>query len=321
MTMLRCAVLDDYQNVALGSADWSPLAGRVEVRTVDRPLAGIADLAETVGDCEILVIMRERTGFPAEAFERLPRLRLLVTTGPRNASVDMAAATRHGVTVCGTASASEPPAELTWALILGLARHLPAETAALRRDGPWQQTVGMDLHGRRLGVLGLGRVGAHVAAVGRAFGMDVAAWSQNLTAARAAECGARLAPSLDELLGDSDFVTVHLKLSDRTRGLLGGAELKRMRPTAFLVNTSRAQIVDQEALVEALESGWIAGAAADVFAVEPLPVGDRLRRLPNLLATPHIGYVTARNYATFYGDAVADIEAFLAGAPVRVVAG
>jgi phosphoglycerate dehydrogenase-like enzyme len=317
--MLRCAVLDDYQNVALGSADWSALAGRVEVRTVSRPFTGVADLAETVGDCEILVIMRERTAFPAEAFERLPRLRLLVTTGPRNASVDLAAAARHGVTVCGTASASEPPAELTWALILGLARHLPAEIAALRGDGPWQQTVGTDLHGRRLGVLGLGRVGGHVAAIGRAFGMDVVAWSQNLTAAHAAEHGARLAASLDELLEESDFVSVHLKLSDRTEGMIGAAELKRMRPTAFLINTARAQIVDQGALAEALESGWIAGAAADVFEIEPLPLGDRLRRLPNLLATPHIGYVTARNYATFYGDAVADIEAFLAGAPVRVV--
>lgn len=320
MTMLRCAVLDDYQNVALSSADWSPLAGRVEVRTVDRPLAGVADLAATVGDCEILVIMRERTAFPAEAFDQLPRLRLLVTTGPSNASVDLAAAARHGVTVCGTSSASEPPAELTWALMLGLARNLATETAALRSDGPWQQTLGADLHGRRLGVVGLGRIGAHVAAVGRAFGMEIVAWSRNLTAARAAECGARLAAGLDELMAESDFVTVHLKLSDRTRGLIGAAELKRMRPTAYLINTSRAQIVDQAALVEALESEWIAGAAADVFDVEPLPLGDRLRRLPNLLATPHLGYVTVRNYARFYGDAVADIEAYLAGTPVRVVA-
>lgn len=318
MPILRCAVLDDYQNVALRSADWSVLAPRVEVRTVSRPLAGAGDLAAVAGDCEILVIMRERTPFPAEAFERLPNLRLLVTTGRRNAAVDLAAADRHGVTVCCTDSAAEPPAELTWALIHTLARHLPAETAALRQDGPWQQTIGADLHGRTLGVVGLGRIGAQVAAVGRAFGMDVLAWSRHLTAERAAGSGARLAATLVELLEQSDFVTVHLVLGESSRGLIGAPELKRMRPTAYLVNTSRAPIVDQDALADALAGGWIAGAALDVFDVEPLPAGDRLRRLPNLVATPHLGYVTQRNYEIFYSQAVEDIAAFLEGAPIRL---
>ncbi len=318
MAMLHCAVLDDYQNVALRCADWSVLGDRVEVRTVTRPLAGPGELAAAVGDCEILVIMRERTPFPAEAFERLPKLRLLVTTGRRNAAVDLAAADRHGVTVCCTDSAAEPPAELTWALIHALARHLPAETEAVRHDGPWQRTLGADLYGRTLGVVGLGRIGARVAAVGRAFDMDVVAWSRHLTADRAAESGARLAPSLDDLLEQSDFVTVHLVLGDSSRGLIGAPELKRMRPTAFLVNTSRAPIVDQDALADALTGGWIAGAALDVFDAEPLPAGDRLRRLPNLVATPHLGYVTRRNYEIFYSQAVEDIAAFLEGAPIRL---
>jgi phosphoglycerate dehydrogenase-like enzyme len=318
MTMLRCAVLDDYQNVALRSADWSALGQRVEVRTVTRPLAGVEDLAGTVGDCEILVIMRERTPFPAAVFEALPNLRLLITTGRRNAAIDLAAADRHGVAVSCTDSVAEPPAELTWALIHNLARHIPAETAAMRGDGPWQQSLGVDLYGRTLGVIGLGHIGAKVAAVGRAFGMDVVAWSRNLTAERTAELGVRRAAGLDDLLEQSDFVTVHLILGEASRGLIGAAELKRMRSSAFLVNTSRSPIVDQDALVEALTEGWIAGAALDVFDVEPLPAGDRLRTLPNLIATPHIGYVSQRNYEIFFSQAVEDIAAFLEGEPIRL---
>ncbi|MEU1806610.1 D-2-hydroxyacid dehydrogenase family protein [Streptomyces sp. NPDC019937] len=316
---LRCAVLDDFQDVALSSADWSGVRDAVEVVSHQRHFTDREALVEAIGDCEIVVIMRERTPFPAELFARLPRLRLLVTTGMRNASVDLEAAARHGVTVCGTASSSEPPVELTWALILGLARHLVAESTALRDGGPWQSTVGMDLHGRRLGLLGLGKIGTKVARVGQAFGMDVAAWSQNLTPARAAAEGVGFVSSLEELLETSDVVSVHLVLGDRTRGLLGEPELRRMRPTAYLVNTSRAAIVDQAALADALRGGWIAGAGVDVFDEEPLGPEHPYRTLPNLLGTPHLGYVTRRNYEGYYRDAVEDIRAYLAGEPVRVL--
>ncbi|MEU6118928.1 D-2-hydroxyacid dehydrogenase family protein [Streptomyces sp. NPDC047117] len=314
---LRCAVLDDYQGVALSMADWSAVADDVDVRVVREYIGDRERLVEAVGDCEILVVMRERTPFPAELFARLPKLRLLITSGMRNASIDLAAAARHGVTVCGTASNTEPPVELTWALLLGLARGVVRENNALREGGPWQSTVGADLYGRRLGLLGLGKIGARVAAVGQAFGMDVAAWSQNLTAERAEEVGARRAGSLEELLESSDFVSVHLVLGERTRGLLGEAELKRMRPTAYLVNTSRAAIVDQDALATALREGWIAGAGTDVFDQEPLPADHPYRSLPNLLATPHLGYVTRRNYEGYFQQAVEDIAAFVAGEPVR----
>lgn len=319
MEKLRCAVLDDYQNVALTAADWSPVTDRVEVRTVRQHISDREELAKAVGDCEIVFIMRERTPFDAELFARLPRLRLLVTSGMHNASVDFDAAARHGVTVCGTAGSAEPPAELTWALLLGLARHLTTENDALRSGGPWQQTVGTDLHGRRLGLLGLGRIGSRVAQVGRAFGMEVSAWSQNLTAERAEAEGVALAASKEELLESSDFVSVQLVLSDRTRGLISAPELRRMRPTAFLVNTSRAAIVDQDALAQALREGWIAGAAVDVFDIEPLPADHPFRTLPNLLATPHIGYVTERNYSRFFTEGVEDIAAFLDGSPLRTL--
>ncbi|MFG1696674.1 D-2-hydroxyacid dehydrogenase family protein [Nonomuraea sp. NPDC049309] len=311
--MLRCAVLDDYQDVALGLADWS----RVQARSYRDHFATVDDLVTAVHDCEIIVAMRERTPFTAEVFARLPNLRLLVTTGRRNASIDLAAARENGVTVCGTGSSSTPTVELTWALILGLARHLLPEANALRAGGPWQHTLGFDLHGRTLGLLGLGRIGSRVAAVGKAFGMDVVAWSQNLTKERAAECGARLAPDLDALLTGSDIVTIHLVLSDRTRGLLGARELDLMKPTAYLVNTSRAAIVDQDALAAALREGRIAGAGLDVYDVEPLPEGHEFRTLPNVLATPHLGYVTELNYGTFFREAVEDIDAFIDGEPIR----
>ncbi|MBZ4016994.1 D-2-hydroxyacid dehydrogenase family protein [Streptomyces purpurogeneiscleroticus] len=314
---LRCAVLDDYQGVALSVADWSAVAGDVDVRVVREYIGDRERLAEAVGDCEILVVMRERTPFPEELFARLPRLRLLITSGMRNAAIDLAAAARHGVTVCGTASNSEPPVELTWALLLGLARGLVRENTALREGGPWQSTVGADLYGQRLGLLGLGKTGTRVAAVGQAFGMDVAAWSENLTDERARAAGVRRLASKEELLESSDFVSVHLVLGERTRGLLGAAELRRMRPTAYLVNTSRAAIVDQDALAEALRGGWIAGAGVDVFDEEPLPAGHPYRSLPNLLATPHLGYVTRRNYEGYFQQAVEDIAAFVTGSPVR----
>ncbi|WP_407552166.1 D-2-hydroxyacid dehydrogenase family protein [Streptomyces sp. Pv4-95] len=313
----RCAVLDDYQDVALSMADWSPLAGAVDVRTLRQPFRSEDEVVDAIGDCEIVVAMRERTPFPATLLDRLPRLRLLITSGMRNASIDLEAAARLGVTVCGTASNIEPPVELTWALLLGLARNVATESAAMRGNGPWQSTLGADLHGRRLGLLGLGRIGTRVARIGQAFGMDVAAWSQNLTAERAAESGVRATADKEELLETSDFVTVHLVLSDRTRGLLGADELRRMRPTSYLVNTSRAGIVDRAALLRALREHWIAGAGLDVFDHEPLPEDDPLRTLPNVLALPHLGYVTRRNYEGYFSEAVENITAYLAGTPVR----
>ncbi|SOE13078.1 Phosphoglycerate dehydrogenase [Streptomyces sp. 2323.1] len=313
----RCAVLDDYQDIARSMADWSVLASDVDVRTLRRPFGSEDEVIAAIGDCEIVVAMRERTPFPASLLARLPRLRLLVTSGMRNAAIDLEAAARHGVTVCGTASNTEPPVELTWALILGLARNFVTESAAMRADGPWQSTLGADLHGRTLGLLGLGKIGTRVARIGQAFGMNVTAWSRNLTAERAAEAGVRLAATKEELLETGDFVSVHLVLSDRTRGLVGADELRRMRPTAHLVNTSRAAIVDQPALLRALRENWIAGAGLDVFDQEPLPAGHPLRTLPNVLALPHLGYVTRRNYEGYFQQAVEDITAFLAGSPIR----
>lgn len=316
--MLHCAVLDDYQKVAMDMADWSRLAPSVSVRPVHRHLPP-DELASAIGDCEIVVIMRERTPFPASMFARLPKLRLLVTSGRKNAAVDLAAARAHGVTVCSTDSRSEAPAELTWALILGLARKISAEDRSFHEGGPWQSTLGADLQGRTLGLLGLGNIGSRVARVGQAFGMNVLAWSQNLTSERAGALSVGRAESLAVLLKESDFVSIHLKLSDRTRSLMGAAELRQMRPHAFLVNTSRAEIVDQKALLTALGEGWIKGAGLDVFWQEPLAGDDPLRSLPNLLATPHLGYVTETNYRLYYTQSVEDIEAYLKGSPIRVI--
>ena len=318
---VRCTVLDDYQGAATASTDWSPITDRVAVRTLREHIADEAQLASVLQDDEIVVIMRERTPFPASLFDRLPRLRLLVTTGWRNASVDLAAAARHGVTVCGTGSGSRPPAELTWALILGLARHLVTENSALRADGPWQSTIGTDLAGSTLGLLGLGKIGRDVARVGLAFGMDVQAWSQNLTQEQAAAQGVRRAPSMHDLFASSDIVSIHLVLGDRSRGLVDHAALAAMRPSAYLINTARAAIVDQDALIEALQARRIAGAGLDVFDIEPLPSGHPFRTLPNVLATPHLGYVARSNYATYFAEAVEDIDAFLNGTPIRLLGG
>ncbi|MGX1474794.1 UNVERIFIED_CONTAM: phosphoglycerate dehydrogenase-like enzyme [Streptomyces canus] len=314
---LRCAVLDDFQNVAAEVADWSPLAGEVDVVTFDTHFPDEDALAAALADVDIVVTLRERVAFPGSLITRLPRLKLIVASGMRNTVIDYAAAEAHGVTVCGTASSSTPPVELTWALLLGLARGIVEESGALRDNGPWQQTVGADLHGRRLGLLGLGKIGSRVARVGLAFGMQVSAWSQNLTKERADEAGVDLAPSLDDLLATSDFVSVHLALGDRTRGLLGPAELALLKPTAYLINTSRDAIVDQDALLAALHEGRIAGAGVDVFDTEPLPADHPIRTAPRLLATPHLGYVSRANYATYYGQAIEDIRAFLSGSPVR----
>jgi phosphoglycerate dehydrogenase-like enzyme len=314
---LRCAVLDDFQQIATSVADWSPLEDRVDVVSFAEHFADEDTLAEALAEFDIVVTLRERVAFPGSLLARLPRLKLLVASGMRNSVIDYAAAEAHGVTVCGTASSSTPPVELTWALLLGLARGIVEETNAVRGGGPWQSTVGADLHGRRLGVLGLGKIGSRVAQVGLAFGMDVVAWSRNLTKERADEVGAELASSMDVLLASSDFVSVHLALGDRTRGLLGARELALLKPTAYLINTSRAAIVDQDALLAALHEGRIAGAGIDVFDVEPLPADHPMRAAPRLLATPHLGYVSRANYATYYGQAIDDIQAYLAGEPVR----
>jgi phosphoglycerate dehydrogenase-like enzyme len=313
---MRCVVLDDYQGVAKSYADWSVLDG-VETTTIREHLRDEHAVVAAVADAEIVVVMRERTPFPARLLARLPRLRLLVTSGMRNAAVDVAAANGRGVVVCGTPSSPTPPVELTWALVLGLARQLVPESLALRAGGPWQSSVGRDLAGATLGVVGLGKIGGRVAAVAQAFGMDVVAWSQHLTDERAAEAGVRRAERLPDLLAQSDVVTLHLVLSERTRGLVGADELAVMRRSAYLVNTARAGLVDTSALVAALVAGGIAGAGLDVYDEEPLPAAHLLRTLPNVLGTPHLGYVTEANYRAYFTGAVEDIAAWQAGHPIR----
>lgn len=314
---LRCAILDDYQNVALSMADWSSLQDKVDVQVFHEHFFDENALVDAIEDAQIIVAMRERTPFQASLFERLPNLKLLVTTGMRNASIDIASATSHGVMVCGTEGSSYATGELTWALILGLAKGVMKENQMMRTSGPWQSTVASDLYGSTLGVLGLGRIGSQVARIGLAFGMNVVAWSENLTANRAESVGVKLAPSKEELLAHSDFVSIHLVLSDRTRGLIGERELRTMKSSAYLINTSRSGIVDTAALQTALENEWIAGAGLDVFDVEPLALDDPFRWLPNVLATPHIGYVSQATYRTWFPQVVEDIEGFLQGNPVR----
>jgi phosphoglycerate dehydrogenase-like enzyme len=314
----RIAVLDDYQYVAATYADWSQLPEPVEVVEFSAHIGDEDRLVAHLQPFDVVIAMRERTPFPRRVLERLPSLRLLVTTGMRNASIDVAAARELGVTVCGTGAHPSGTAELTWALILAVARHLPQEDASMRAGG-WQQSVGTDLAGGVLGVVGLGRLGSRVAQVGLAFGMDVVAWSQHLTDERAAEVGVRRAAGLHDLLDDADVVTIHLQLSDRTHGLIGHAELARMKPTAILVNTSRGPIVDEAALVTALREGTIGGAGLDVFATEPLPRHHPLREMRRAVLTPHLGYVTEATYQVFYREAVEDVAAFLAGTPLRVL--
>jgi phosphoglycerate dehydrogenase-like enzyme len=313
----RIAVLDDYQSVASTYADWSKISEPVEVVAFHDHVDDSDELVARLEPFDVVVAMRERTPFPRTVLSRLPNLRLLVSTGRRNPSIDLKAAADHGITVCGTTSPTSGPVELTWALILATTKHVTQEDAAVRA-GAWQQTVGTDLAGATLGVVGLGRLGEKVAKIGQAFDMDVVAWSQNLTEERATEVGVRRVEK-EELLATADVVTVHLVLSDRTRGLIGHEELARMKETAVLINTSRGPIVDEQALVHALREGTIAGAGLDVFDHEPLPKDHPLRELRRTVITPHIGYVTAKTYEVFYREAVEDVAAFLAGAPVRVL--
>jgi phosphoglycerate dehydrogenase-like enzyme len=305
----KIAVLDDYQNVALSLADWSALDERATVTVFNDHLADSDAVVGRLKPFDVVCVMRERTPMTRAAIERLPKLRLIASTAMRNASIDVKAAEERGVQVVHTGYTSAPTIELTWALILGGARNLVAENASLRSGG-WQQTVGDDMAGRTLGLLGLGNVGGAVAKIGVAFGMKVIAWSQNLTTERAAEVGATRV-SKEQLFQEADVLSIHLVLSDRTRGIVGAAELALMKPTARLINTSRGPIVVEADLIAALKEKKIAGAAIDVFDQEPLPLEHPFRKLPNLLATPHIGYVSRALYERFYQDTVANIRRWL----------
>src|SRR6266446_5525544 len=307
--VVKIAILDDYQNVALSIADWSALARKAEITVFNDHLDQTDPLIERLLPFDALCVMRERTPLRRDIIERLPRLRFIASTGPRNISIDMAAAKERGISVANTGYRSTPTIELTWALMLASARHLVGESNSIRAGG-WQTSMGSEVDGRVLGVLGLGNVGGQVARIGRAFGMKIIAWSQNLTAEAAAAAGAELVTK-DELLQRADVVTIHLILSARTRGLVGAAELALMKPTARLINTSRGPIVDEQALIATLRARAIAGAAVDVFDTEPLPAKHPFRSLENLLATPHIGFVAEDLYRTFYGDAAAAIGAWI----------
>lgn len=309
LPMVRVAILDDYQNVAFEMADWSAVAERAEVTVFNDHEADPDRLVDRLAPFDVIFVMRERTPLPRSIIERLPKLRMIASTGPFNASIDMAAAEEHGIHVGTTGGTVASTVELTWALILAGARNLVAENLSVR-DGGWQTSVGRELAGRTLGILGLGRIGSRVARIGEAFGMTVSAWSQNLTPEAAVEAGASCVTK-EELFTSSDVLTIHMKLSERSTGIVGAAELAMMKPTALLVNTSRGPIVDELALVAALKSRTIRGAALDVFDTEPLPPGHPLRGLDNVLATPHIGYVADRPYRIFFRDAVAAISDWL----------
>jgi phosphoglycerate dehydrogenase-like enzyme len=314
---MRIALLDDYQDVALKLAPWQRLPASCEVVAFNDHLHDEDAIVERLAGFDALMAMRERTPITSSLLDRLPRLRVIVTAGMRNASIDMEAAKRRGIAVCGTAGLPYPTAELTIGLMLAWARSIAVEDRALR-EGRFQTTLGRGLNGKTLGVIGLGTLGTRVAKVALALEMNVLAWSQNLTSERAQAAGATRVDK-DELLRRSDFVSLHVVLSERTRNLIGARELALMKPTACLVNTSRSAIVDEAALLDALERGSIGGAALDVYGVEPLPREHPLRRAPNTLLTPHLGYVTEETYRIFYGEALEDFEAFLAGKPIRVL--
>jgi phosphoglycerate dehydrogenase-like enzyme len=313
----RAVFLDDYQRVAVDLTRSFGVEPNVELVSIDEPIADEDALVKLLSGADVVVAMRERTAFPASLIEQLADLRLLVTTGMGNAVIDMDAATRAGICVSGTLGTITPTSELTWGLIFALLRQIPAADAAVR-NGQWQSTMGTSVAGKTLGVLGAGRLGTLVAEAGKAFRMDVVAWSQNLTIERAAAVGAQLVTK-DELFARSDILSVHLVLSDRTRGLVGERELRAMKPGAVIINTSRGPIIDEPALVRALREGWIAGAGLDVYDTEPLPSEHPLRSLPNTVLTPHLGYVTDDCYQVFFRDIAEDIAGFLAGAPVRVL--
>jgi phosphoglycerate dehydrogenase-like enzyme len=318
MTRLRCAIPDDYFDLAQSVADWSKIRDRVDITVFKEPFANEAAAANALKDFEIVCAMRERTPFPRAVIEKLPKLKLLVTTGARNASIDVAAAKERGVTVCGTPTAGNPTSEIAFALMLELTRHVGYESARMRAGVLWQSTIGPDLNGLTLGVLGLGKLGTRTAQIGKAFGMNVIAWSQNLTPEKCAPLGVGHAGK-DDFFRQSDFISIHVVLSERTRGLIGARELALMKPSAYLINTSRGPIVEEAALLAALREKRIAGAGLDVFDVEPLPLDHPFRKMENVVITPHLGYVSVQNYRTFYGSIVEDIRAFIDGKPVRVL--
>ena len=316
---VRCAILDDFQNVALKLADWSKISRDVEVKVFTEHLGGADNVIKALQGFAIVSMMRERTPFPRKVIEALPELKLLITTGARNASIDMAACAERGIVVCGTSSFGNPTTGITFGLMLELTRRIGWENARLKAGAPWQVTLGADIEGKTLGILGLGKLGARAAGVAKAFGMKVIAWSQNLTPERCKEVGAEYVTK-DDLFRNADFVTIHLQLSDRTRGLITARELGLMKPDAYLINTSRGPIVEEKALLAALAERRIAGAGLDVFDVEPLPLDHPLRRMDNVVITPHLGYVSQQNYAAYFPDIVDNIRGWLDGKPQRVIA-
>ncbi|MDB5606559.1 MAG: hydroxyacid dehydrogenase [Bradyrhizobium sp.] len=319
MTRLRCAILDDYLNLTLEIADWSKIEDRVDITVFNQPFTSPEAAASALKDFEIICVMRERTPFPCALFASLPKLKLLITSGMRNAAIDLEAAKDHQVVLCGTQWARDPTAPLTMGLILELTRNIGRENARMHAGEPLQKFVGIEIEGKTLGVVGLGKLGGKVAALAKAFGMNVIAWSPNLTPERCKEVGVGYATK-EELFSAADIVTVHVVLSERSRGLVGAADLARMKPTSYLVNTARGPIVDEAALLETLQQRRIAGAAIDVFSVEPLPVDHPFRRLDNIVLTPHLGYVTQESFRNHYSQMVEGIDAWFKGEPLRRLA-
>jgi phosphoglycerate dehydrogenase-like enzyme len=319
MTRLRCAILDDYLNVARTVADWSRVEDRVDITVFDKPFASPAAAAEALKDFEIICAMRERTPFPRSMFEALPKLKLMITSGLRNAAIDMEAAKERGVVLCGTQWGRDPTAPLTMGLILELTRNIGRENARMHAGEPLQAHVGMEIEGRTLGVIGLGKLGTKVSKLAQAFGMNVIAWSQNLTPEKCQEAGVTYV-SKEELFSTADIITIHVVLSQRTRGLVGAEDLARMKSTAYLVNTARGPIVDENALLQTLQQKKIAGAGIDVFSVEPLPVDHPFRKLDNMVVTPHLGYVTEDSFRGHYRQMVDGIDAWFKGEPKQRLA-
>jgi len=317
LTELKLAILDDYQGTAKDLADWSQLPAGVEVEFFQDHIVDEDQLVERLKDFDLVQGMRERTPFPRSVLSRLPKLRLLITTGRRNASFDIEAASDLGITVCGTNGGGEGPTELTWGLILAMLRHIPEEEQR-SRAGSWGTTIGIGVKGKTLGLIGLGHIGSLVARVATAFDMNIIAWSQNMTAERAKECGATLVDK-ETLFKESDIVSVHLVLSDRTRGLVGASDLALMKSSAYIVNISRGPIIDEKALIDVLERRAIAGAALDTFDIEPLPKDHPLFKTPNTLICPHLGYVIDDSYEAFYAGIIENVRAFTSGEPVRTI--
>jgi phosphoglycerate dehydrogenase-like enzyme len=319
MAKLRCAILDDYQNVALKMADWSKVAGDLDIKVFNEPLGGPDAVAHELQGFSVVVAMRERTPFPAALIEGLPDLRLLITTGMVNRAIDLDAAKARNVTVCGTPSFGNPTTGIAWGLILELTRRIGSENARLKGGALWQSVVGLDVEGLTLGVIGLGKLGLRVAEVGKAFRMKVVAWSQNITPERAQSHSVDYAASKEDLLAVSDIVSIHIPLTPKSRGLIGATELRLMKPSALLINTSRGPIVEEAALLAALREQTIAGAGLDVYDIEPLALDHPLRKLDNVVLTPHLGYASQQNYRAYFAGVVDDIRGFLDGKPVRVL--